>query len=219
MSQKKMSQKKMSQKKMSQKKTSQKKTSQKKMSQKKLILQYFLERPNQNIKHPDVVDWAVVEWEKQKHKKFRDPDRAIRKLHQEGVLIKVGNGLYRYDPDSVKNKTLEDFTAEQKRQILERDDHKCAVCGLRAENGRDLHVDHIKPKDQGGKAELENGQVLCATHNYRKKTYSQTESGKRMFINLLRVAKKSKDQELINFCEEMLRLYEKHDINGHIEWQ
>lgn len=33
---------------------------------------------------------------------FRDPDRAIRKLSQQGQLIKIAKGVYKYDPDFVK---------------------------------------------------------------------------------------------------------------------
>ncbi|WP_366145723.1 HNH endonuclease [Helicobacter sp. UBA3407] len=31
--------------------------------------------------------------------------------------------------------------------------------------GRKLYIDHIKPKDLGGKATLENGQTLCSRRN------------------------------------------------------
>ena len=47
------------------------------------------------------------------------------------------------------------------------------------QDGVELQVDHIKPKDKGGKATFENGQTLCATHNFRKKNYRQTETGKK----------------------------------------
>ncbi|WP_363316916.1 HNH endonuclease [Helicobacter sp. UBA3407] len=31
--------------------------------------------------------------------------------------------------------------------------------------GAKLYIDHIKPKDLGGKATLENGQTLCSRRN------------------------------------------------------
>jgi len=128
------------------------------------------------------------------------------------------NGVYRYDPDLIVERELEDFTDAIKQQILERDGYKCVVCGLGEEYGLTLHVDHIKPKDKGGKATLENGQTLCSVHNFRKKNYHQTESGKRMFIHLLKLAKKEQDQTMIDFCEHILSVYDEHNINGHIEW-
>lgn len=46
-----------------------------------------------------------------------------------------------------------------------------------------LHVDHIKPKDQGGEATIENGQTLCSIHNFQKKNYNQTETGKKCLLD------------------------------------
>ncbi len=79
-------------------------------------------------------------------------------------------------------------------------------------------VDHIKPRHLGGKSVIENGQTLCAPCNLRKKRYRQTETGKRMFIRLLEIATKEQDQKMIDFCREVLQVYEKHRINDHIEW-
>ena len=39
-----------------------------------------------------------------------------------------------------------------------------------------------------------------------------------MFIRLLGLARELKDAKIIAFCEDILAVYEKHDINGHIEW-
>jgi hypothetical protein len=70
-----------------------------------------------------------------------------------------------------------------------------------------------------GKAEISNGQTLCAQHNFQKKYYKQTETGKRMFIRLYELAKANNDKELIKFCEDVLQVYEKNNINGHIVWK
>lgn len=184
-----------------------------------LIMEYFKNNPNRDIPHSEVVKWAYAEWEKRTGALFADPDRAIRKLSQQGYLQKVKKGVYRYDPEQVELRALEDFSATLRAQILERDGYRCVICGLGRENGVELHVDHIKPKDKGGRATLENGQTLCAAHNFRKKNYSQTESGKRMFIRLLDAAQSTGDEEMVAFCREILAVYEKHNINGHIEWQ
>lgn len=190
-----------------------------KVVQSDLIKQYFKNNPNKDISHPEVVDWATAEYERLTGKKFRDPDRAIRKLAQQGFLIKVGKGIYRYEPDSVHTKNLEDFTPLQKKQILERDGYKCVICGRGEKDGVELHVDHIKPKDLGGKATVENGQTLCGQHNYLKKNFKQTETGKKMFIRLYELAKKENDEVLQQFCTEILSTFEKYNINGHIEWK
>lgn len=187
--------------------------------QQDLIIEFFKKNPNRDIKHPEVVDWVVVTHKKRTGKVFRDPDRAIRKLSQTGFLIKIAKGVYRYDPEKVKQLKLYDFTATQKKAILERDGHKCVVCGKGFKDGVELHVDHIKPKDRGGEATIENGQVLCGPHNYQKKIFNQTETGKKMFIRLYELVKKEKNKELVKFCADILETYEQHDINGHIVWK
>ncbi|CCY75511.1 hNH endonuclease [Brachyspira sp. CAG:700] len=40
-----------------------------------------------------------------------------------------------------------------------------------------------------------------------------------MFIRMLEIAKKSNEKDLIKFLEEVLSVYEKYDINGHIIWK
>ena len=92
---------------------------------------------------------------------------------------------------------------------------KKMINGMTFEN---IHIDHIKPKDLGGEATLENGQVLCGPHNFLKKNFKQTETGKKMFINLYNLAKKEDNVELIKFCFEILEVFEKNEVNGHIEW-
>ena len=187
--------------------------------QKDLIVEFFKKNPNRDIKHPEVVDWVVSTYTKGTGNGCRDPDRAIRHLAQSGFLIKIAKGIYRYDPEKVHQRELYDFSAIQRKAILERDGFKCVVCGKGVKDGVDLHVDHIKPKDFGGEATIENGQTLCAQHNFIKKNLKQTEKGKKMFIRLYELAKSEKNEELIKFCADVLETYEKHDINGHIVWK
>ncbi|MBP9043120.1 MAG: HNH endonuclease [Spirochaetes bacterium ADurb.Bin218] len=184
-----------------------------------LIIEYFKKHPNKDLSHGPVVDWVEEEYKKIYGRKPRDTWRAIRKLHQEGFLIKVKKGVYKYDPGYVSKKEFDDFTSELKRLILERDGYKCVICGRTEKEGYELHVDHILPKDKGGKATLENGQTLCSICNFRKKNYNQTESGKKMFIRLWETAKRLGDEKTLKFCEEILNTYEKYNINGHIEWK
>ena len=184
-----------------------------------LIIEYFKKHSNEDLSHGPVVDWVEEEYKKIYGRKPRDTWRAIRKLHQEGFLIKVKKGVYKYDPNYASKKELDDFTPELKRLILERDGYKCVICGRTEKEGYELHVDHILPKDKGGKATLENGQTLCSICNFRKKNYNQTESGKKMFIRLWETAKRLGDEKTQKFCEEILNTYEKYNINGHIEWK
>jgi hypothetical protein len=188
-------------------------------SQLDLIMEYFKKNPNRDIKHPEIVDWVVAEYKKRTGKVFRDPDRGIRSLSQNGLLIKVSKGMYRYDPDFVVKRELEDFSPAQKLAIMKRDNFRCVVCGRGIADGVEIQVDHIKPKDQGGKAEIINGETLCAQHNFQKKNYKQTESGKRFFIRLYEAAKANNDTSLKDFCTQILEVYERNNVNGHIVWE
>lgn len=191
----------------------------KKKTIKDLIIEYFKTHPKKDMPHGPVVDWVEAEYKRLYNKKPRDTWRSIRNLHETGFLIKVKKGVYRYDPDAVKQKDFEDFTQEQKRAILKRDGYKCVICGRGKKEGVELHVDHIKPKYLGGESTIENGQTLCAQHNFIKKTLKQTETGKRMFIRLYELAKKEGNKELLRFCSDILETYEKYNINGHITWK
>jgi len=182
-------------------------------------MEYYKQNPNRDIPHPEIVDWATSEWLKRTGKVFRDPDRGIRTLHQKGFLIKVGTGVYRYNPDFVEFKKLEDFSPSQKRQIFERDGYKCVLCGKGEREGLTLHADHIKPKAQGGKADVINGETLCSEHNFVKNILGQTELAKKLFIRMYELTKSEEHDKLVKFAAEVLRVYAKHNINGHIEWE
>lgn len=121
---------------------------------------------------------------------------------------------------ALKNKRyLEDFTESQKQEIMKRDNYRCVFCGQGREHGVELQADFIKPRDQGGKATIENGETLCTQHNFQKKNHRQTESGKRYFIQLRESAKANNDNQLEDFCSQILEVYEKNKVNGHIVWQ
>ena len=187
------------------------------MTQLDLLLRYFKQRPNKEIRHPEVVDWATKEWKAKTGKVFRDPDRGIRSLYQKGLLIKIDKGIYKYNPN-LGVKKLDGFSESQKREILERDNQKCSICGLGVREGRELHVDHIRPQDKGGDSSIENGQTLCSEHNFFKKNFNQTELAKKLFINLERKAKIRGYKKLLKFTRDILKVYEEHNINGHIDW-
>ena len=191
----------------------------KKITQTELVMEYFTMHPNRAIKHPEVVDWLTREYQERIGKTFRDPDRAIRKLAQEGKLVKLRKGLYKYDPNLITNPELEDFTPAQREQIFKRDDYRCVMCGKGQRDGVEVQADHIKPKDLGGKATIDNGQTLCATHNFRKKNLKQTETGKKMFIRLYELSKSESDRETEDFCRHILEVFEEYKVNNHIDWK
>ena len=52
--------------------------------------------------------------------------------------------------------------------VLERDGHRCRYCGLGAEDGVVLHVDHKTPRSKGGKDTMENLLTACESCNLGK---------------------------------------------------
>jgi hypothetical protein len=187
------------------------------ISQKDLLIEFFKKHPNRDIPHPKVVDWCTKEFKKRTGRVFRDPDRGIRHLHQNGLLIKISKGVYKYDPNHVQKRDLEDFDTKTKKEIFERDGYRCVICGRGPKEGMEIQADHIKPKDKGGRATLENGQTLCSQHNFLKKNLGQTTLGKRYFIRLLKASKKIDNKNLISFCEEILKLFDKYKIDTEVK--
>lgn len=181
-----------------------------------LVMDYFSKHPNKDLKHGPVVDWVTEQWLKEHKEPPRDPWRAIRMLHQKGILMKVKKGVYRYEPGNVHEKELFEFSPEVKEQIFKRDGYKCILCGLGREDGVEICADHKTSKDKGGTNTLENGQTLCMQHNLMKKNYSRTEAGKRYFIQMYEQAVKNNDEKIINFCRSIFDAYDEHKINGHI---
>lgn len=181
-----------------------------------LVMEYFKNHPKQDLTHGPVVDWVEEQYVKITGNKPRDTWRAIRKLHQEGKLIKVEKGVYRYDPDYVHAEELLDFPEDVKQAIFRRDKYRCVVCGSGRKDGVEICADHVLPKDKGGSNTLENGQTLCTQHNLIKKNYSQTEAGKRYFIKMYETAAKNNDAKMMEFCKQVFDVYNHHKVNSHI---
>jgi hypothetical protein len=181
-----------------------------------LVQQYFQTHPNEDLEHGPVVDWVEEQYVKLGGTKPRDPWRAIRKLHQEGKLIKVRKGVYRYDPRYAQEVELFDFPPDVKEEIFRRDNYRCVVCDRGREDGVEICADHKIPKDKGGTNTVDNGQTLCAEHNLLKKNYSQTELGKRFVTKIYEDAVAASDKRVIRFCKEIFDVYDKHEINTHI---
>ncbi|OGH80861.1 MAG: HNH endonuclease [Candidatus Magasanikbacteria bacterium RIFCSPLOWO2_02_FULL_44_11] len=196
------------------------KRNRKKVTQLELIKEYYRSHAGKDVPHYESVPWLYSEYEKRTGKKFADPDRGIRSLADKGFLIYVKKGIYKYNENYKKDKNLNDFTQKQKEEIKKRDGFKCVVCGRGEKDGIELHVDHIDSRQKGGEAiSIENGMTLCGQHNYWKRNLGQTESAKKMFIKFYNLAKKRDSKELTAFFSEILSIYEKHDVNGHIVWE
>ena len=60
------------------------------------------------------------------------------------------------------------FTDEEKKQLYENSDKKCAICGNLILSIDDCEIDHIIPFAKGGKTELTNAQIVHRICNREK---------------------------------------------------
>jgi 5-methylcytosine-specific restriction endonuclease McrA len=181
-----------------------------------LIMEYFEAHLREEVMQGDIAIWVMQEYKKEHGRECLDPWRSVRRLYQEGILIKVRKGVYKYIPELAERKELPDFPPEVKEEIFTRDGYKCVVCNRGKKDGVEIHADHIRAIDSGGTNTADNGQTLCSEHNLLKKNYSQTEAGKRYFIKLYHQAIAKGDKKMIKFCKQIFDAYNKHKINRHI---
>ena len=195
----------------------------KKPSQEAFVYSWFKKHPNRPIPHSESKAAIEASYRRQYGERLEDSDRAIRKLGQEGKLIREAKGIYRYDPSHKPARVKQlGFDSDTRGKILRRDGYRCVVCGLGTSDGVELQVDHRIPVDKGGKGTLSNGQTLCGAHNYRKKNMSQVQFGKKLFTEWYKDLKSLRtpspeQKSLLVFCKEVLALYKKHDIDSNLE--
>jgi len=169
------------------------------------IKKFFEDHLNEEVEHGRVVDYVF-----KFIPKARDPWRAIRKLYQEGWLIKVRKGVYKRVPGHKGQHFLTPFSYKVKEAIFKRDNYRCVVCGNGKHNGYEIHADHIRPQSQGGLSTIENGQTLCSEHNLMKKRYGTIDFLKKYCDNMVKRAKKYKDKNTEELFKELLKVIEKY---------
>lgn len=69
---------------------------------------------------------------------------------------------------SEKKKQRKLMTPALRKQIAERDNYTCCICGKYMPDMKGLTIDHIIPVSKGGKTVPENLQVLCSSCNSKK---------------------------------------------------
>ena len=183
---------------------------------KAFIMEFFMNNPNKEFQPGDVDKWVTAQ-RKKIGKPAEDVKREIRELSLKKQLFKPRRGIYVYVPAKDNERKLQDFSPAAKQEILKKYNYRCVVCGQGKEDGVEIAVDHKTPREKGGTNDIENGQILCTRHNNLKKTYSQTEAGKRFFIDIYNTAVANDDQPMIAFCQSVFDAYDEHYVNGHIE--
>ena len=66
---------------------------------------------------------------------------------------------------------------------------------------------------------IENEQTERASHDFTQEFLDQTEKHKKLIIRLYEAAKAEGEKKIMDFCTDVLSLYEKRGINDHIEWK
>jgi biotin operon repressor len=98
--------------------------------------------------------------------------RRIRDLRAEGWLIKTAQDGYLLK--SLEKGAAQDtagISAKMRYAVLHRDSSRCRRCGRTIDDGVKLAVDHILPRDWGGKTEIDNLWTLCEPCNLGKKNF------------------------------------------------
>ncbi|MDR0534083.1 MAG: HNH endonuclease [Verrucomicrobiales bacterium] len=81
-----------------------------------------------------------------------------------------------------------------RNNIFERDSYTCQYCARKFER-KDLNIDHVIPRDRGGRTTWENVVTSCVPCNTRKSNHLAHQIG----MQLLRKPKKPKLRTFINF--------------------
>jgi hypothetical protein len=95
---------------------------------------------------------------------MEDSDRAIRTLRKKGVLTRVGQGIYRFEPADSNLGLVVQFSDIAKNAVFERDEFTCTECLQAAGPGCKLYVAFVVEPTEGGRATVSNGRTLCSRH-------------------------------------------------------
>ena len=115
-------------------------------------------------------------------------DLSIREPHAESIhtislRLRIPRVILLLVFDRMPGKEVK-FT---RNNLFERDRNTCQYCG-RVFDRKDLNLDHVVPRDQGGPTTWENIVCSCITCNTRKANHTPMEAG----LRLIRKPKKPK---------------------------
>ena len=125
---------------------------------KSLVMEFFISHPNTEFETATVDDWVNEQYQKAHGKSPRGTSGDLGTLHRTGRLIRVRQGVYKYDPDLDHEGEFQDFSEAVKQAIFRSDGYKCVICGRGEREGVGIDADHIKARSKGGSNTLENGQ-------------------------------------------------------------
>ena len=189
-----------------------------KKSTREYVLSFFKKNPNQTFTLQEIEVAVRKEYEKDTGLTGLYVNREVRNLGTQGYIPHLGNiikpkrGHYRFEHGSGPIKLKSPFPESVKLDIKKKDNYTCQWCGKIETQIEKLAVDHIIPEDSGGKGVFENGITLCTHCNNRKKYLGVSIFGKNMFKKYLVLAQKNNDKKTIKFIEELLNVFDKHQL-------
>lgn len=195
----------------------------KKITQETVTKEFFKKHEGEVFQVSDATKEIKKIYKKKKGVEAEDIPRKIRQLAQRGWLQKpmenstVKSGYYFYDSTLENNKEKSEFTDKQKKEIYKLHDGKCAICGRSKKDGVRMIADHITPVNKGGKATIENGQLLCEICSNNKKDYGVYTFGTKLWENYRKMAVEQNDAKLIELCDDILKIFEKHGLGTYKE--
>ncbi|MCC7518654.1 MAG: HNH endonuclease [Verrucomicrobiae bacterium] len=160
--------------------------------------EFFEAHPNRDLKQEEIVA-AILK----KRPDAQDPWRTVRKLYQDGWLVKVSKGVYKRVPGRQGTADDEHFSPAVRDAIYARDRDRCVVCGNGRHNGHEICADHIRPRHLDGSSSVENGQTLCSEHNLLKKTYGIYDFYARLVARLEQQARAAGDAKHLAMLERI----------------
>ena len=195
-------------------------TKKKEKTKKQYIIDFWKNEKNHNkeFQLSEIDSEIKIAYEKDTGSNQIYTNRAIRDLPKygdpqlHGIVEKSKRGTYIFRPGKKRVKLKSPFIQSTKNKIKKRDNYQCQWCKKKETQKESLAVDHIIPEDDGGEGTYENGITLCTVCNNRKKNLKTSSFGKNMFKKYLVILKKNKDEKGVKFLNDLLKVYEKHNL-------
>lgn len=118
-------------------------------------------------------DWQELSALKVQAEELRDDEQIYYENANEDIFISPA--IIRVEYKGLPNRRVR----LNRRNIIKRDNNVCQYCYKKFET-KDLNVDHVKPKAQGGKNVWTNLVCSCISCNSKKRDRTPTEAGMKL---------------------------------------
>ena len=188
-----------------------------------LVIEFFESRPNEDVQHGLVCEYVYKKYQELYGRWPQSTWKETGTLWRQGFLTKVRWGVYRYAPRAASQAQVAPhqrpirvgFTRSQRKSILERDEHRCVVCGYGEREGYHLMVVPMRAHTPNEKPSIVNGVTLCAMHYYARRKL--LNAGQGTFASFFGLVVNGLGDFTPDFRESILALLEERDIQEHVD--